>query len=159
MILQCNKPTEWAYPWGVLNSSTRRYFNSCVRHFNLSMSRDGIKKSKGVSNASWGLCKRVSHLFHPVALRVQGGLWRRLKLRGNTSSGEFSMGLWFISLVLGSYKSFSARHLVGGRPMPFRSDSTSVFHFPDTQPFPEDCRRVVAFTGKLSWQFRYGVKA
>lgn len=69
------------------------------------------------------------------------------------------MGLLFISFVVGLYNKVSALHLVGGRPIPFKSDSTSVFHLPDTQPEPEPCKRVVAFTGKELGQFKNGTKA
>jgi hypothetical protein len=118
-----------------------------------------MKKSKGVSKFSCGSCRRLSQRFQPVALKVHGGLERRLNVSGAFSSGAFTRGAFVIGSVVGLYRRLSVRHLVGGRPTPRRLDSTSVFHCPCGQLAPDCWMRRVVLIGKVVGQVRLGVKA
>ena len=46
-----------------------------------------MKKSNGVSKASWGWWGNASQRFHPVARNVHGGFVNLLKSWGTVSSG------------------------------------------------------------------------
>ena len=115
---------------------TKHVFSRWVLYFSLSMSRDGIKKSKGVSKVSCGLWNNGCQRFHPVVRRVHGGSTRRAKVCGIFSSYADAKGRLFIMLVSGLYCTELHQILVPRRLIPFRSDSTSVFHSPFTQESP-----------------------